>query len=108
MPVVRHHPEADVELGALESAERAAIDHALDKLQALGDRLPFPHQSAVKGAPGIRELRPRAGRSRWRALYGRVGETFVFLAVGPEAGVDARGFDRAVRAALQRLRQFEG
>ena len=55
--------------------------------------MPYPHQSDVRGGAGLRELRPRAGRSRMRALYGRVDD----------AQVDHRGFDRAVRAGVQRL-----
>jgi len=58
------HPEAERELNDLPDEERAAIDHARDKLEVLGESLPFPHQSAVRGARGLRELRPRAGRSR--------------------------------------------
>jgi hypothetical protein len=50
----------------------------------------------------LRELRPRAGRSL-RALYGRVDDTFVVVAVGPEAQVDHRGFERVVRDGAQRL-----
>jgi hypothetical protein len=44
---------------------------AVDKLRELGPHLPFPHASAVRGneGAGLRELRPRAGRSPWRAIY---------------------------------------
>jgi hypothetical protein len=83
--------------------ERVAILHAQEKLAALGDRLPFPHQSAIAGAAPLRELRPRAGRAPWRAIYARVGARFIVLAVGPEALVDRRGFDRAIDAAQRRL-----
>jgi hypothetical protein len=69
----------------------------------LGDTLPFPHQSAVRGAEGLRELRPRAGRSPVRGLYQRIGDAFVLLAIGPEAEVDRQGFDQAVRVAKERL-----
>jgi hypothetical protein len=98
------HPSAREEHKALPRNERAAIDNVVEKLQAMGPQLPFPHQSAVRGAVGLRELRPRAGRSPWRALYARVEDTFVVAAVGPEAEVDRRGFDRAVAAAIERLR----
>jgi len=67
----------------------------------------YPHTSAVRGAEGLRELRPRAGRSAYRALYRRVGEVFVVAAVGPEAQSDPRGFDRAVRRAQERLAKVE-
>ncbi len=102
------HPEAAWEHRRLPAAEREAIDHAVEKLQAMGPTLPYPHQSDVRAASSLRELRPRAGRSAWRALYRRVGETFIIAAVGPEAEVDPRRFDRAVGAALARLEDLEG
>ncbi len=83
------------------------MDHAFEKLEALGVRLPFPHQSDVQGAEGVRELRPRGGRSRWRAFYRRIGDAMVVGAVGPEAKVDRRGFRRAVRLAARRLDALE-
>ena len=69
--------------------------------------MPYPHQSDVRGGRGLRELRPRAGRSRVRALYGRLGDAFVIVAVAPEALVDRRRFDRAVGVAAQRLAEVE-
>jgi hypothetical protein len=104
---VRYLEEATRERDALPSRERLALDHVVDKLQAFGPQLPFPHQSSVRGAPRLRELRPRAGRSPWRALYARVAEAFVIAAVGPEATTDPRGFDRAVANALTRLEDVE-
>lgn len=74
----------------------------------MGPTLPYPHQSDVRGASSLRELRPRAGCSAWRALYRRVGQLFIVVGVGPEAEVDPRGFDRAVGAALTRLDDLEG
>lgn len=81
--------------------------NAIEKLKALGPALPFPHQSDVRGAEGLRELRPRAGRSPWRAFYRRFGDVFVIAAVGPEAEVDPRGFERAVRVAATRLDEID-
>lgn len=103
MWVVRYLDDAVAERDRLPTHERNAMDHAVDKLQAFGPRLPFPHQSAVREAPGLRELRPRAGRSPWRALYTRVRREFVISAIGPEAQVDRQGFRKAVRKALARL-----
>lgn len=106
--MVVYHPDAETELARLLTTERAAMIHTVEKLGALGPRLPFPHQSSVRGTAGsLRELRPRAGRSRWRGLYDRRGDTFVVAAIGPEAGVDRRGFDRAVAAALRRLDEID-
>lgn len=91
----------------LPKAERNAMFHAIEKLEAFGPRLGYPHTSAVQGFPGLRELRPRAGRSPWRALYRRVGDVFVIAAIGPEAQADHRGFDRAARRAVARLEELE-
>jgi hypothetical protein len=69
-----------------------------------------PHQSGVKGeeGSGLRELRPRRGRSRWRPLYRRIDEAaFAVLAVGPEAEIDRAGYAKAVRLAKQRLKRLE-
>lgn len=107
MWTVVFHPVAEKELGGLPAADRAAVLHAAAKLAALGPSLPYPHQSDVRGGRGLRELRPRAGRSRVRALYGRLGDAFVIVAVAPEALVDRRRFDRAVGVAAQRLAEVE-
>ena len=101
------HPEAEAELDARPVKERIAVLYAVEKLAAVGPALPFPHQSNVKGAEKLRELRPRGGRSPWRPLYGRVGDTFVIAAVGPEALVGPRGFRRGVAAATKRLGEIE-
>jgi hypothetical protein len=105
------HPAADAERTAIsDAAERAAIQHAVEKLEAIGPRLGAPHSSAIKGedGSGLRELRPRAGRSRWRPIYRQVGPgTFVILAVTPEAEIDERGFDEKVRDARRRFDGLE-
>jgi hypothetical protein len=107
MWIVAYLPEAEHERSALPKNERAALINADAKLGAYGPRLGYPHTSAVRGPGRLRELRPRAGRSVWRALYRQVGEVFVVAAVGPEAQVDPRGFDRTVRLALERLAKVE-
>ena len=92
--------DAREELMRLPVAERRAVMNAVAKLEAFGDQLGAPHTSQVKGnRAGIRELRPRAGRSPWRAFYRRVGDAMVVLAVGPEAEHDRRGFGQAVGLA---------
>lgn len=101
------HPEAEEELQALPAAERDAMQNGFEKLEVYGDRLPFPHTSRVKGATQLRELRPRGGRSPWRAFYRRVGDTLVIAAIGPEAHVDPRSFGRAIRAAEERLTRLD-
>jgi hypothetical protein len=107
MWVVAYLPEAELERAGLPKADRAALINADAKLAAYGPRLGYPHTSAVLGAHALRELRPRAGRSAYRALYRQVGEVFVVAAVGPEAQSDSRGFGRAVRQALERLDRVE-
>jgi hypothetical protein len=105
------HPAADAERDASwPPAEKVAMLHAVQKLEAAGPRLGHPHSSAVKGevGQGFRELRPRAGRSRWRPIYRRVNpSTFVIFAVGPEAEIDSRGYDAAVARAVERFGQLE-
>ncbi len=61
---VRFHPDAREEERKLPAREKLAMANAIDKLGALGPALPYPHSSDVRGADRLRELRPRAGRSR--------------------------------------------
>jgi hypothetical protein len=99
------HPEARDELRALgkqDVTEYAAMLHAIAKLEAVGPALPYPHTSHVQGSR-LRELRPRRGRSPWRAFYTRVGDVMLIVAIGPEAQHDPRGFDAAVARANTRL-----
>jgi len=107
MWTVLYVPEAEVERVALAAGEKAALINADSKLAALGPKLPYPHSSAVRGADRLRELRPRGGRSSWRALYRRVGSVFVVAAVAPEAQVDRAGFAAACRRAEERLAKIE-
>ena len=109
--VVHWHPDAEAERDVSEPArERTAMLNAGHKLEAAGPRLGHPHSSAVQGEAGrgFRELRPRAGRSRWRPIYRQVTSTaFVIFAVGPEAQIDRRGFDAAVARGAERFADFE-
>jgi phage-related protein len=98
--------QAEQELAALPEAERRAMLNALEKLQVLGLLLGAPHTSQVKGS-SLRELRPRQGRSPWRAFYRRSGELLVVGAIGPEAIKDRLGFGRAIKAAEERIAAFE-
>lgn len=107
MWVVRFVKEAEYELAKLPKVERNAVIRAVEKLETFGPQLGYPHTSAVRGYAGLRELRPRGGRSAWRALYRRVGEVFLIAAIGPEAESDQRGFDQAVRRAGARLDELE-
>lgn len=108
---VAWHPKALDEKNAIEDvAERVAIAHVIEKLEVDGPALQSPHQSGVMGeeGSGLRELRLRRGRSRWRPIFRRrAEELFAVLAIGPEAGIDKAGYARAVRLARQRLEGLE-
>src|SRR5512135_1665393 len=99
--------EAVREIESLAGREREAIKNALKKLQALGPQLGYPRSSAIRGSEDLRELRIRAGRNQWRVLYRRIGDVYMVGAIGPEATVDQRGFDRAVTVAKRRLDELE-
>lgn len=102
-------PEAEEELDALPPGERAAMLAAIEKLMVRGNQLSYPHSSAVRGtSSALRELRPRGGRSAWRAFYRRIGSVLVIASVGPEAQSNPSGFRRSVAAAERRLAEFEG
>ena len=105
---VRYHPEAEREVATMSPPEKVAMQSAVEKLKVLGDRLPFPHSSKVRGGGRLRELRPRAGRSPWRAFYRRIENAMVIGAIGPEAESNRRGFTRSVKKAEQRLDEIEG
>jgi hypothetical protein len=100
-------PQAEAELEQLPATERVAVLNAAKKLEALGPDLGYPHSSAVRDADRVRKLRPRGGRSAWRAFYRRLGDVFVVAVVGPEAEADPRGFKRAIAAAEERLEEVE-
>lgn len=103
------HPDAEAELLLAPAADQVAMLHAAQKLSAEGPNLHYPHQSAVQGddGKGLRELRPRSGRSVWRPLYRRVADMYVILAVAPEAQVDSTGFAAAGRRGNERLAELE-
>lgn len=50
---------------------------------------------------------PRAGRSPWRAFYRRIGDVFLVGSIGAEAQVDARKFNKAVKAATERINEVK-
>jgi len=100
------HPAAAEEYRGLPEREQDAMDNAIEKLSALGEQLRYPHSSAVRSAAGLRELRPRAGRSPWRAFYPHIGDVIVIGAFGPEANADPRSFQTAVKRATDRLAEF--
>lgn len=106
MEVLAHATAAE-EYRVLSEREQDAMDNAIAKLRAMGGQLPYPHSSSVKGADRLRELRPRAGRSPWRAFYRCIGDVAVIGGFGPEARADPRGFRAAVQRAMDRLAAYE-
>jgi hypothetical protein len=82
--------------------ELKALHNAVDKLRRLGPQLAPPHVKKLKGddAAGLCELRPRHGRSDWRALYRRVGDVYVILAVCRHAEMDPATLEAQRRVPL--------
>jgi hypothetical protein len=104
---VVYDPDAVAEFATAVKAkeERRAMLNAVDKLRELGDRLAPPHMKPLQGgaAGGLCELRPRQGRSDWRVLYRRFGQTYVVLAFGWH-----EDFDAVVARAQARAPQYAG
>ncbi len=84
--------------------EEVAIRHAFEILAIEFDQLGHPWSSAIrtKAVIGLRELRPRRGRSLYRVLYRRDSQGLYLLALAPEAQSNPRGFRRAVEIATIR------
>ena len=104
----RRHPKFDAEMIGLlrrEPREYRAAERAISRLLRFDDALGFPHSSGVRSSAvrGLRELRPRQGRSRWRPLYVIAGDEVRMIALAPEATHDPVGFRRAVDRAEDRL-----
>ena len=103
---LRYDPDAVIELAtAVKSKEeRKAIFNAVDKLRQLGEQLAPPHMKPLKGlqAGGLRELRPRQGRSDWRALYVRRSWGYVILAIDRHDN-----FEASVARAQRRAAQYD-
>ena len=79
----KRHPEFAKEMAALllrEPREHRAATRTIARLLQFGNALGFPDSSNVQSAAvrGIRELRPRRGRSRWRPLYA-ITENGIYL-----------------------------
>ena len=107
---VEFHLEARAELEELrqrDPQEYRAMQAAVEKLGVFGDQLPHPHSSNVQGGSKLRELRPRGGKSRYRAFYRRIGNVIVVGSVGPEARHDPQGFRRATADAERRLAKID-
>jgi hypothetical protein len=102
---VIYDPDAVVELLAMKSKEEhRALLNAVRKLGELGEQLGPPHMKPLKGdrAAALRELRPRQGRSDWRAIYRRAGNFYAILAIDRH-----KNFATLIERARVRAEQYE-
>lgn len=81
-----------------------SILNAVHKLCEMGERLEPPHMKPLQGAgaSGLRELRPKQGRSDWRAVYRRAGPIYVILAIDRHAN-----FQSLIARAAARARRYD-
>jgi len=77
-----------------------SIFNVVHKLREMGERLAPPHMKPLQGVAtsGLRELRPKQGRSDWRAIYRRAGSVYVILAVDRHASFQSLIARAAARA----------
>jgi hypothetical protein len=104
---VIYDPDAVHEFVAVVKSKEGhrSILNAVVKLRELCERLGPPHMKPLQGAAaaGLRELRPKQGRSDWRAIYRRAGSTYVILAVDRHAN-----FDSLIARAQMRAARYGG
>jgi hypothetical protein len=104
-PSVIYDPDAVAELLAMKSKEEhRALLNAVRKLGELGEQLGPPHVKPLKGsrAARLRELRPRQGRSDWRAIYRRSGDFYVILAIDRH-----KNFASLIERAQARVNRYD-
>jgi hypothetical protein len=100
--IVDFDGEAVIDFEEVKSrGERKAVFNVVQKLNDLGPDLPSPHMKSLKGEANLFELRPKQGACEARPIYARFGGRFVVLAVAAKK----KDFDRAVRAANERLKR---
>ena len=97
------------ELDSVPPLDQVAIQHAVEKLEVSGVRLPAPHCAPVKGVDGSWwELRPRRGNCPWRPIYTRVSaDEFKIAAIASDGETNPREFMRSCRDAAERLARWE-
>jgi len=102
---VIYDPDAVVDLLAMRSRdEHRALLNAVRKLGELGNQLRPPHMKPLKGdrTATLHELRPRQGRSDWRAIYRRAGDFHVILAIDRH-----KDYDVLIERARARAEQYD-
>lgn len=101
--MVIYDPDAVNELVILVKSKEAhrSLMNAVLKLRELGEWLEPPHMKPLQGpaASGLRELRPKQGRSDWRAIYRRASSIYVILAVDRHSNYEALIARAQARAA---------
>jgi len=97
---VRFTHEARAEFNAMPPDEKASMFRVVRLLKEHDERLGYPHTSHVRGADRLRELRPNAGHSAWRAFYRRIGDRWW---VGAFSAHDYAGAARRAEARLDRV-----
>jgi hypothetical protein len=104
--LVQYDADAVIELAALTAkAEKKALFNVVDKLRILGPKLVPPHMKSLKGEAGLLELRPKQGKTHVRAIYRRVGDDFVILAICVKP--DKADWDAALGGARERAPRYD-
>jgi len=103
MWTVSWHKDADLKLHKLPVPERVAMLHAVDKPKASGRGCPTHTKAASAVSKGAASYARAVAAAAGGRSTSANGDAFVIGAVGPEAQVDQRGFDKAARDALARL-----
>jgi hypothetical protein len=84
----------------LARVEKLAVYGVVDKLEALGLSLSYPHSSALNGtALPLRELRPNRGASPLRIVYAYDPRRDVVLIIGGDKSGDATFYGKIIKRA---------
>jgi len=101
--LVTYDPEAVREMGRVKGAsDRDSLQRVVDRLARMGPEVGPANIKLLRGAPGILELRPRAGDSAFRLLAVRAGRHYVILAV-----VTKKKFAKGLFDAQTRLKKYQ-
>lgn len=86
----------------------SATSHVIDKLEAMGLALDYPHSSAIEGTDlPLRELRPSAGKSPIRVFYIFDPKRDAVLLIGGDKSNDKRFYDRMISRATHIWAQYK-
>ena len=92
---------------ALTYAEGKEVMNVVDKLEIMGLSLGHPHSSAIKNSKhGLRELRPKQGRSPIRVFYVFDPRRQAVLPIGGDKGEDKKLYERMVPIAERILDEY--